>query len=323
MARYIVTGCAGFIGSNVSSKLLSQGQEVIGIDNLNNSYDIKLKEWRLNQLLEIPQFNFHLSDICDVDKLRIIFKSDVDGVINLAARAGVRASLINPWKYYETNVIGTLNLLELCREFEINKFVLASTSSLYGQTNDEPFSEIQSTDYPLSPYAASKKAAETLCYTYHHLYDIDISVPRYFTVYGPAGRPDMAIFKFIQSIAEAVPVNLFGDGEQTRDFTYVDDIANGTILSLKPMGYQVINLGSDSPVSVNYCISLIEKHLDQLAHKIYLPSHTADVRHTWANVTKATESLGWFPKTTLNDGIRETVKWYIENQYWAKTITID
>ena len=168
----LVTGCAGFIGSNVSSKLLSQGQEVIGIDNLNNSYDIKLKEWRLNQLLEIPQFNFHLSDICDVDKLRIIFKSDVDGVINLAARAGVRASLINPWEYYETNVTGTLNLLELCREFGINKFVLASTSSLYGQTNDQPFSETQSTDYPLSPYAASKKAAETLCYTYHHLYGL-------------------------------------------------------------------------------------------------------------------------------------------------------
>ena len=133
----------------------------------------------------------------------------------------------------------------------------------------------------------------------------------------------MAIFKFIQSIAEAAPVNLFGDGEQTRDFTYVDDIANGTILSLKPMGYQVINLGSDSPVSVNYCISLIEKYLDRMAHKIYLPSHTADVSHTWANVTKATELLGWFPKTGLNDGIRETVKWYIENQYWAKTITID
>ena len=323
MSNFVVTGCAGLIGSNVSRLLLSQGHSVIGIDSLNESCDIRLKEWRLSQILENSKFDFQLADICDFEKLKHIFNNKIDGLINLAARAGVRGSVMDPWNYYQTNVIGTINLLELCKEFNIPKFVLASTSSLYGESNKQPFTETHDTNFPLSQYAASKKAAETICYTYHHLYNIDISIPRYFTVYGPAGRPDMAVFKFIQWIAEGSAISLFGDGEQTRDFTHVDDIARGTVLSLKPMGFQIINLGSDKPVSVNDCKSLIESNLDRSAEKMYHPSHPADVRNTWANIDKAKELLGWEPRTNIKDGIKQTVKWYKENQTWARTIALD
>ena len=323
MSNYLVTGCAGLIGSNVTRMLISEGHSVIGIDSLNNSYDIRLKEWRINQILNSSNFDFHSTDICNMSRLRDIFNNKIEGVINLAARAGVRDSVKDPWDYYKTNVIGTINLLELCKEFDISKFVLASTSSLYGETNEQPLSETHITDYPLSPYAASKKASEAICYTYHHLYNIDISIPRYFTVYGPAGRPDMAVFRFIQSISKGVPITIFGDGKQTRDFTYVDDIAKGTVLSLKKLGYQVINLGCDTPISVNSCISLIEKNLGRSAQKTYLPIHPADVRNTWADITQAKELLKWKPETSFSEGIRETVRWYVENQSWASTIAIN
>ena len=322
MSNYVVTGCAGLIGSNVSRILISQGHSVIGIDSLDKSCDIRLKEWRLSQILKNANFDFQVTDICDLKKLKHIFNDKIEGVINLAARAGVRGSVKDPWDYYQTNVIGTINLLELCKEFNIPKFVLASTSSLYGESNKQPFAETQDTNFPLSPYSASKKAAETICYTYHHLYNIDISIPRYFTVYGPAGRPDMAVFKFIQWIAEGSAISLFGDGEQTRDFTHVDDIARGTVLSLKPMGFQIINLGSDKPISVNDCISLIENNLDKPAETTYHPSHPADVRHTWADISKAKELLAWEPRTDIKDGIKQTVNWYIENQDWARTIEL-
>ena len=323
MSRYIVTGCAGLIGSHVTQALLDQGHAVIGIDNLNSSYDERLKNWRVNRLKNHLTFDFHIADVRDSHRLKSIFTDDLDAVINLAAKAGVRQSLTEPLEYYETNVTGTINLLEMCRTFNIKKFILASTSSLYGDGTQQPFQETNDTNCPLSPYAASKKAAEAICYTYHHLYDIDITIPRYFTVYGPAGRPDMAIFKFIKWIAEGIPITLFGDGEQTRDFTYVSDIAQGTILSLKKLGYQVINLGSDKPISVNNCISLIEDSLQKPSKRNYLPSHPADVRHTWANISKAKDLLGWKPETDINTGINESVKWYIENQSWAKRIAVD
>ena len=323
MSRYVVTGCAGLIGSQVTYLLLSEGHSVIGIDSLDKSYDERLKNWRVDQFKNAPMFEFHIIDIRDANKLKSIFKHDIDAVINLAAKAGVRQSLIEPLQYYETNVTGTINLLEMCRTFNIKKFVLASTSSLYGDVSQQPIRESTDTNCPLSPYAASKKAAEAICYTYHHLYNIDITIPRYFTVYGPAGRPDMAIFKFIQWIAEGIPITIYGDGEQTRDFTYVNDIARGTVLSLKQVGYETINLGSDKPVSVNTCISLIEEYLNKSAIKKYLPRHPADVQNTWADVTKARKLLEWLPKTDLNNGLSETVKWHIENQSWAKAITIN
>lgn len=275
-------------------------------------------------------------------------------MINLAARAGVRQSVENPWVYYETNVTGTLNLLELCKEFGVKKFVLASTSSLYGsgQPNqhrreqlkklnrqnrpneqgklkkpnepnqlNRPFSESDPTDGPLSPYAASKKAAEALCYTYHYLHGIDMTVLRYFTVYGPAGRPDMSLFRFVQWISEGHEVTVFGDGKQSRDFTYADDIARGTVAGLKPLGYEVINLGSDKPIKLNDAIQLVEKLVKQKANINYKPRHPADVLATWANISKAKKLLKWRPHTPFKDGVARLVDWYNENREWASRIS--
>ena len=251
---------------------------------------------------------------------------DFDAVMNLAARAGVRASVENPWVYFETNVTGTLNLLELCKDFGVKKFLLASTSSIYGE-GEMPFREDKRTDFQLSPYAASKKGAESLAHTYHYLYGIDITIPRYFTVYGPAGRPDMSIFKFIHRIAEGLPIPVYGDGSQERDFTYIDDIARGSIAALKPLpsssgqvGFEVINLGSDRPVKLNHVIHLIEKYLDKKAQIEYQPRHPADVQATWADITRARELLGWRPLVSIEEGIQRTVEWYIENREWIRNI---
>jgi nucleoside-diphosphate-sugar epimerase len=320
MANYLVTGSAGFIGSKVTELLLSQGHQVTGIDSINDAYDIRLKEWRLRQLEGKPGFAFHQLDICDREGMRKIFKSEFDAVINLAARAGVRQSVENPWVYIETNVSGTLNLLESCREFGVGKFVLASTSSLYGANSPLPFKEDANTDGLLSPYAASKKAAEALCYTYHYLYGIDVTVPRFFTVYGPAGRPDMSPFRFVQGISEGQVVTVYGDGKQSRDFTYVDDIAQGTVAALKPVGYEVVNLGSDRPAVLIDVIRLVEQKLEKKAKIDYQPRHAADVPATWADISKAKTLLGWQPKTSLDEGIQNLVDWYQENEAWAKNI---
>ena len=228
--KYLVTGCAGFIGWRVTEFLLAAGHTVVGIDNINTSYDTRVKQWRLEQLEGTPNFHFHRSDICDRESLRTIFNTSYEAVINLAARAGVRHSVEDPWVYQDTNVTGTLNLLDLCREFEVKKFVLASTSSLYGDNNPLPFSEEANTEGPLSPYAASKKGAEAICHSYHHLHGIDVTIFRFFTVYGPAGRPDMSAFRFVHWISEGKPVTVYGDGkESSRDYTYLDDIARGVI----------------------------------------------------------------------------------------------
>jgi UDP-glucuronate 4-epimerase len=258
--RIFLTGCAGFIGAKTAELLLEQGYEVIGVDNLNDAYDPTLKRWRLSQLEGKPNFRFQQVDISEWEPTQRVFEAHMpyDAVVNLAARAGVRQSVQNPWVYVATNTTGALNLLELCRQHGIRKYVLASTSSLYANS-ERPFREDMPTDRPLSPYAASKKGAETMCYTYHHLYGLDITVLRYFTVYGPAGRPDMSIFRFIRWIAEGEPIQVFGDGLQERDFTYVDDIARGTIAALRPLGYEIINLGGDRPVSLKWIIETIEQ----------------------------------------------------------------
>lgn len=320
MSKYLVTGCAGFIASKVTGLLLSQGHEVTGIDNINDAYDPRLKHWRLNQIKGNSGFTFHRLDICDRDNLKNVFTQGFDAVINLAARAGVRQSVENPWVYFETNVTGTLNLLELCREHQVYKFVLASTSSVYGTNNPQPFQEDAATNGPLSPYAASKKAAEVLCYTYHYLYGIDITIPRYFTVYGPAGRPDMSLFRFVQWISKGIPVTVFGDGQQSRDFTYVDDIASGTVAALKPVGYEVVNLGSDRPTVLMDTIKTIEQMLEEKANIEFQPAHASDVLATWANISKAKTLLEWQPQTTLNQGIQNLVDWYQSNESWAKDI---
>ena len=319
--KYLVTGCAGFIGWKVTEFLIADGHTVIGIDNINDAYDVSVKNWRLEQLQELPDFHYNCLDICDPRTLEPLFAQEFDAVINLAARAGVRQSVENPWVYIDTNITGTLNLLELSKVHQIKKFILASTSSLYGAKNPLPFNEEADTNGPLSPYAASKKGAEALCHSYHHLYDMDITIFRFFTVYGPAGRPDMSAFRFVKWISEGYPVTVYGDGKQSsRDYTYVEDIARGVIAGLKPLGYSVINLGSDSPIVLIDTIRLIEELVGKKAVLSHQPFHPADVRATWADIKKAKNLLGWYPQVSFREGITELVKWYQTHRSWVKDI---
>ncbi|MFX4263321.1 NAD-dependent epimerase/dehydratase family protein [Pelotomaculum propionicicum] len=322
MQTVLVTGAAGFIGSRVAEMLLEQGQRVIGVDNLNEYYDVRLKLWRRSVLEKYYRFSFFHADIEDFASMRTIFRDyRPEAVINEAARAGVRYSLENPFVYLSTNAGGTLNLLELCRQCGTAKFILASTSSLYAGL-EMPFREELPVNTPISPYAASKKAAEALAYTYHHLYGIDVSVLRYFTVYGPAGRPDMGVFRFIRWIQEDIPLRIYGDGTQSRDFTYVDDIARGTIMALKPVGYEVINLGNNSPSKLMELIRLIELFTGRRAEVQNYPPHIADMKDTWADVSRAEAILGWKPEVSLEGGVEKTVDWSMKNWEWLKNIEI-
>ena len=321
----LVTGCAGFIGSNVSWLLLKAGHTVEGIDSLTDTYSVRLKQWRLDDLSSRSGFSFQRLDISDFDSLRAIFLDraghrGISAVINLGAWAGVRASVANPWVYYDTNMRGTLNLLELCREFGVGKFILASTSSVYGTGMTGPVTEDAPSSRTLSPYAASKKAAETLLYSYHHLYGIDATVLRYFTVYGPAGRPDMSIFRFIRGIAENEPITVYGDGNQQRDFTYVTDVARGTVAALALQGYNTINLGSDSPMALNHVIPIIERFVGRDARIEYREMHPADPMITWADISRARKLLGWSPAVDIEEGIHRTTDWYMAHRDWAGTL---
>jgi nucleoside-diphosphate-sugar epimerase len=325
MSCHLVTGTAGFIASRVSQFLLDQGHKVIGIDNFDPVYDLRLKDWRLERLKAKSEFTFYKENICDQAALDRIIQAhpDIVSVINLAAKAGVRNSVLDPWSYYETNVTGTLNLLELCRNHGINKFILASTSSIYGENAPYPTPETTESSFPLQPYAASKKAAETLCYSYKYLYDLDITIVRYFTVYGPAGRPRMSIFRFIKWITEGKEVQVFGDGEQTRGFTYLDDIAAGTAAALKPLGFEIINLGGHESISINALISKLEKAIGKQAKIKNYPAHPADMSTSWADVTKARKMLGWQPQIALDEGLRQTINWYQQEVGWASQIDIE
>ncbi len=327
MSKFLVTGVAGFIASEVSRQLLGDGHEVIGIDNLNDYYDVSLKEWRLDELKKSSHhlsFEFIKMDLEDKEAVGSVFRQrgPFDAVVNLAARAGVRYSMENPHVYLSTNTVGTLNLLNGMKEFGCGKIVLASTSSLYaGQ--EMPFTEGLAVNEPLSPYAASKKAAELMAYSYHKLYEIDVSVVRYFTVFGPAGRPDMSIFRFIKWIDEGMPIELFGDGSQSRDFTYVEDIARGSVASLKDVGYEIFNLGGGrNPVSLKSIILKLEELLGKKAKIDYKPFHIADIMETWADIEKASELLGWKPKVSLDEGLEKTVEWYLANKEWLKNIRL-
>lgn len=322
MQRILVTGAAGFIGQKVSEFLLNDGIEVIGVDNLCETYDVRLKEWRLSQLENQPGFYFRRVDICDSDMLREAFNEStpLDGVIHLAARAGVRQSLENPAAFIQTNITGTMNLLECCRQFEVPKFVLASTSSIYGANAPLPTPETADSSHPLQPYAASKKAAEVLCHSYHHNYGLDVTVFRYFTVYGPAARPDMAMFRFTQWIAEDRPLRLNGDGTQLRGFTYVDDIARGTILGLKPLGYDVINLGGHEELRMLDLIHMMESLLQKKARIVTLPFNQADMRTNLADITRARQALGWEPLVSVQEGVRNLVEWYLRERAWTSLV---
>ena len=309
-----VTGCAGFIASRVVRFLLDDGHEVVGIDNMNDYYDVALKQHRLEEFESNERFTFYHEDIEDREALNNIFDAHAfDSVINLAARAGVRYSMIDPAVYMTTNAMGNLFLLEAMRERGIKKYVLASTSSLYaGQ--EMPFVETLAVNTPTSAYAVSKKSAEAMAYSHHLLYEIDVSVLRYFTVYGPAGRPDMAIFRFIEWIDAGKPIELFGDGTQSRDFTFVDDIARGTIAAIKPVGYEIINLGGgNEPVSLNSVIQKIETLLKKKASIVNRPFHKADFKTTWADISKADRLLDWRPTVSLDDGLAQCVEWHKQN----------
>jgi nucleoside-diphosphate-sugar epimerase len=290
-----------------------------------------MKMYRLAKLENYPGFQFHRLDISDRKDMALLM-SNIDSqnrddsaetpaaIINLAARAGVRQSVENPWVYVDTNMTGTLNLLELCRQQKIPKFILASTSSIYGENAPLPTPEDADSDHPLQAYAASKKGAEAMCHAYHYLYGIDVTIFRYFTVYGPAPRPDMVMFRFAQWISEGRPVRVNGDGEQTRGFTYVDDIARGTILGLKPLGYEIVNLGGHESIKVNDLIHIIETLTGKKAQVEYLPRHPADMLANRARVEKAERLLGWIPQVNLQEGISCLVDWYNAERSWASQI---
>jgi len=323
MQKILVTGSAGFIGWATCRLLLNKGATVIGIDNLNDYYDPKIKEFRLADLKTFQNFIFYKIDIEFFEILKNIFQlHKIESVINLAARAGVRASVENPWGYLDTNVKGTINLLECVKNYGVKTFVHASTSSVYGDTDQMPFKVSDNTDKPLAPYPASKKSAELFCYSYHYLYGVNTIIPRYFTVYGPFGRPDMSIFRFIKKIDDGEPITVYGDGKQKRDFTFVEDIAEATVSSLNLEGYKIFNLGNDNPVELIYVINLIEKLLGKKAQIQWQPRHPADIYATWADIQEAKNFIGWSPKVSIEEGIEKTVHWFRENRELLKNIKI-
>lgn len=324
MKNILITGAAGFIGAETTRLLLQRGDRVLGVDNLNDYYDVALKQHRLESLKKDPNFEFVHLDIEDKHGVENLFlQHRFDAVLNLAARAGVRYSMDNPSVYFTTNVNGLLNILESMKIHQVKKLVQASTSSLYAGL-PLPFTEDLRVDSPISPYAASKKAAEVLAFTYHHLYQFDVTVLRYFTVYGPSGRPDMSILRFIKWIDEGKELQLFGDGSQTRDFTFVTDIAEGTISAMDKLnGFHTFNLGGGKkPIAMIEIIEIIETLIGKKAHIKKLPFHQADMTETQANIEAAKAQLGWEPKVSVREGIKKTVQWYLENYDLCKNLKV-
>ena len=319
----LITGAAGFIGHVVAKKFLDNGFRVIGIDNLDPMYSVFLKKKRIEFLSKEKKFTFYKGSITDREFLRGIFDEyDFDGVVNLAAKAGVRYSILYPRDYFDVNLYGTLNLLEEMLRKGINKMILASTSSIYAG-HQPPFREDMKTDSMISPYAASKKAAENLLHVYHHLYGIDVYVLRYFTVYGPSGRPDMSVFRFIYWILKDEPLVIYGDGSQRRSFTYVEDVAEGTFRAYgKVSGYQVINIGNDENDSLMDMIGYIEEFTGKKARFDFREFHRADVFETRADISKARSLLNWEPQVDLREGIKRTVNWFRDNWFWIKDLEL-
>lgn len=320
----LLTGVAGFIGARTAELLLEDGHKVVGVDNMNDYYDVSVKQYRLDQMKQKESFEFIQLDIENKGALDACFENRAfDAVINLAARAGVRASISDPFVYLSTNILGTLNLLDLMLKHDVKRYVMASTSSLYAG-KPMPFLETADVRQPLSPYAASKLGAETMAYSYHHLYGLDVSILRYFTVYGPAGRPDMSPFRFTEWISRSEAITLYGDGEQTRDFTYIDDIARGTIAATKKCSsYEIYNIGGgNEPISINTMIAEIERHLGKKASIDYQPQNNADMQDTAANIDKAVEKLGWKPEVGPFDGLEKTVKWHQQNAEWLRDLRL-
>jgi len=312
----LITGSAGFIGFHTAQKLLAKKYQVIGVDNLNSYYDVKLKKARNEILLKNKNYKFYKVDLRNKKALEEVFKKNkVNKILNLAAQAGVRYSLTHPEAYEETNLKGFLNVLECARHFKVKDVVYASSSSVYGG-NKMPrtgFSEKDAVNQPISLYASTKRANELMAFTYHHLFGLNCTGLRFFTVYGPWGRPDMALFIFANKITKGEEIPVFNYGKMRRDFTYVDDIANGVVKALeKPQAYEIINLGNSKSVELSYFIELIEKELNKTARKKYLPMQPGDVPATFANVSKARNMLGFQPKIKIETGIKNFIKWYKE-----------
>ncbi len=315
--RVLVTGGAGFIGSHTIGALLKKGYYVVCIDNFNDYYNPQIKRRNIKAYLKHSNFKLYKEDITHYDAVKRIFnKEKIDKICHLAARAGVRASIENPFLYERVNVLGTLNLLEMAKIYKIKNFILASSSSVYGNKNKVPFSEKDSINEPISPYAATKRSAELLTYTYHHLYDLHCTCLRFFTVYGPSGRPDMAPFLFVDSIYKDKKIKKFGDGSTKRDYTYIDDIVSGIISAIETdLGYEIINLGNNKPVDLNYFISLIEKLLHKKAIVETFPKQPGDVDVTYANIEKAKKLLKYHPKTSIEEGMKKFIEYYLNNVY--------
>ena len=308
----LITGVAGFIGFHIAKSLLEKGDKVIGIDNLNDYYNVSLKKARLKQISHNENFIFYHEDINNLDALmKIMLHHRISRICNMAAQAGVRHSIDNPFVYEESNLRGFLNLLEAARKFPVNNFVFASSSSVYGNNKKMPFSVQDKVDTPVSLYGATKKANELMAHAYSHLFDIPLTGLRYFTVYGPWGRPDMALFIFTNSILNGRPINIYNHGKMKRDFTYIDDIVDGTISALEnPFKYEIFNLGNSNTVELMELIKALEEELEIEAEKNFLPLQPGDVPETYADITKAKKKLGFNPSTTIKEGISKFVNWY-------------
>lgn len=315
--KVLVTGGAGFIGSHVAEFLLERGDDVVIVDEVNDYYDVRIKEENLRLLQQKysdDRLVLYRCDICDHDKMEEIFDKERPGwVCHMAARAGVRPSINDPFVYIHSNIRGTTHLMELSHKYGIQNFVFASSSSVYGGSKSTYFSEDEIVDNPVSPYAASKKACELLAYTYHHLYQLNVTGLRFFTVYGPRGRPDMAPFKFIDRVSRGLELQQFGDGSSSRDYTYIDDIVDGVVRSIdRPHRYEVFNLGKGDGTSLSEFISLVQKYVGKKALIKVLPDQPGDVPYTCADVSKAHSLLGYKSKVTFEEGIRRTAEWYKE-----------
>jgi len=325
--KVLVTGGAGFIGSHTAEFLLARGDDVVIVDEMNDYYDVKIKEQNLallrQQYPEKRRLSIYKGDICDAEFMEDIFEKErPEWVCHMAARAGVRPSIQDPYVYIHSNIKGTTRLMEFSHKYGIKNFVFASSSSVYGGSKSTFFSEDEVVDNPVSPYAASKKACELLAYTYHHLYKLNVSALRFFTVYGPRGRPDMAPFKFIDRVSRGVEIQQFGDGSSSRDYTYISDIVDGIVRAIdRPYPYEVFNLGKGSGTALKQFIDLVQKHVGKDAVVKVMPDQPGDVPYTCADVTKAHNLLGYKSKVPFEEGIRRTAKWY-KDAYASNSIEV-
>lgn len=310
--RILITGAAGFIGSNLADDLLEKGFSVMGIDNFDPFYSREIKESNISAALKQRSFKFNEGDIRDAGFLDSCFSEfKPDTIVHLAAKAGVRPSIKDPASYFEVNVSGTLNLLEAMKRNSINRLLFASSSSVYGNNKKVPFAESDNVDFPVSPYAASKKAGELVCHTYHHLFNMDIFCLRFFTVYGPRQRCDLAINKFTKAILQGEPITLFGDGTTSRDYTHIIDTIQGIEKALAYLkGFDIFNLGESDTISLSKLVSLLERSTGEKAEINYLPLQEGDVLQTFADISKSKRILGYNPMVNIEDGIRNYVEWY-------------